>query len=54
MLQKNYGLIQWECGCGKSITGIAQMLFRLQNNNICNAFVIASAIAINNTWDVIL
>ena len=54
ILQKNYGLIQWECGCGKSITGIAQMIYRLKNNNINNVFIVAPAIAINNTWDVIL
>lgn len=53
-LQKKYSLIQWECGCGKSVTALFQMLYRLQFDNIYNCFVVAPAIAINNTWEDIL
>ena len=49
-LQKQYGFLQWERGCGKTITGTAQALYRLQNNNINNVIVIAPSIAIKGTW----
>jgi hypothetical protein len=54
ILQKQYGFLQWGQGSGKSISGIAQSLYRLKNNNIRNVFIVSTAIAINNTWDVIL
>lgn len=50
-LQKDYGFLQWERGTGKTITGTAQALYRLQNNNINNVIVIAPSIAIKGTWD---
>lgn len=53
-LQKNYSYLQWEQGSGKSITGIFQGLYRLENNNINNVFVVAPAIAIKNTWSIML
>ena len=49
-LQKQYGFLQWERGCGKTITGTVQALYRLQNNNINNVIVIAPSIAIKGTW----
>lgn len=49
-LQKQYGFLQWERGCGKTITGTAQALYRLRNNNINNVIVIAPSIAIKGTW----
>jgi len=50
VLQKQYGFLQWERGCGKTITGTAQALYRLENNNIHNVIVIAPSIAIKGTW----
>jgi predicted RNA methylase len=49
-LQKNYGFLQWERGCGKTITGTSQAIYRLKNNDINNVVVIAPAIAIKGTW----
>ncbi len=54
MLSKNYGYLQWGTGAGKSVSAIAQMLYRKQHNNIRNIFLIAPAIAINNNWNDIL
>jgi predicted RNA methylase len=54
ILQKQYGFLQWGQGSGKSISGIANALYRLKNTNIKNTFIVSTAIAINNTWDVIL
>lgn len=50
LLQKRYVFLQWEQGSGKTFAGIAQMDYRFQHNNIRNAFVISTAIAINNNW----
>lgn len=50
ILQKNYVFLQWEQGSGKTFAGIAQMDYRFKNNNIRNAFVVSTAIAINNNW----
>ena len=50
LLQKNYTFLQWEQGSGKTFAGIAQMVYRFQHNNIRNAFVVSTAIAINNNW----
>jgi trans-aconitate methyltransferase len=54
LIQKNYNFLQWEQGSGKSLSGIAQFLYRFQYNNIRNVFIVSTAIAINNTWEVIL
>ena len=54
ILQKNYGFLQWGQGSGKSVSGIANLLYRFKYNNIRNVFVVSTAIAINNTWQVIL
>lgn len=54
MLSKNYGYLQWGTGSGKSVSAIAQMLYRKQHSNIRNIFLVAPAIAINNNWDDIL
>ena len=50
LLQKKYAFLQWEQGSGKTFAGIAQMIYRFRYNNIKNAFVISTAIAINNNW----
>src|SRR5690625_374001 len=54
MLEKNYGYLQWDTGAGKSISGIAQMVYRLKNKQVRNVYLVAPAIAINNNWDDIL
>ena len=54
ILQKQYGFLQWSQGSGKSLSGISNSLYRLKNTNIRNVFIVSTAIAINNTWDVIL
>jgi hypothetical protein len=53
-LQKKYSYLQWEQGSGKTITGIFQGKYRLEKNNIKNVFVVAPAIAIKNTWNIML
>lgn len=53
-LQKRYSYLQWEQGSGKTITGIFQGKYRLENNNVKNIFVVAPAIAIKNTWNIML
>lgn len=53
-LQKKYDYLQWEQGSGKTITGIFQAKYRLKYNNVKNIFVVAPAIAIKNTWSVML
>ena len=54
MLQKRYGLLQWEQGCGKTLAGIAVGLYRMQFQNVYHTWVISSAISIRNNWDLML
>lgn len=54
VLQKKYAYLQWEQGSGKTITGIFQGKYRLENSKLKNVFVVAPAIAIKNTWSVML
>ncbi|MDD4509357.1 MAG: N-6 DNA methylase [Oscillospiraceae bacterium] len=54
MLQKRYGLLQWEQGSGKTLAGIAIALYRMQTQSIHHAWVVSSAISIKNNWDVVL
>ena len=54
MLQKRYGLLQWEQGCGKTLAGIAVGLYRMQFQNVHHTWVISSAISIRNNWDLML
>ena len=54
MLQKQYGLLQWEQGSGKTLAGIAVGLYRMENENIHHTWVISTAISIRNNWDVVL
>ncbi|MFS0883531.1 helicase-related protein [Metabacillus niabensis] len=46
ILQKKYNIIQWECGCGKSLAGITFLKFHQTQKNIKHGIVIAPAIAI--------
>lgn len=54
MLQKRYGLLQWEQGSGKTLTGIAVASYRMAKQHIHSTWVISSAISIRNNWDVVL
>lgn len=54
MLQKRYGLLQWEQGSGKTLAGIAVGKYRMEKQNIHHTWVISSAISIRNNWDVVL
>lgn len=54
LLQKRYTLLQWEQGSGKTLAGIAAGLYRMTEQNACNAWVVSTAISINNNWDSVL
>lgn len=54
MLQKRYGLLQWEQGTGKTLAGIAVGLYRMERQHIHHTWVVSSAISIRNNWDVVL
>ena len=54
MLQKRYGLLQWEQGCGKTLAGIAVGLYRMERQNVHHTWIISSAISIRNNWDIVL
>lgn len=54
MLQKRYGLLQWEQGTGKTLAGIAIGMYRMQKQGFHHTWVVSSAISIRNTWDVAL
>ncbi|WP_340032519.1 N-6 DNA methylase [Paenibacillus sp. FSL K6-1122] len=54
MLQKRYGLLQWDCGGGKSLAALAYSQYHLQHNNVRNMFIVAPAIAITGTFETIL
>ncbi len=54
MLQKRYGLLQWEQGSGKTLAAIATGMYRMEQQNIHSTWVVSSAISIRNNWDVVL
>ncbi len=54
MLQKRYGLLQWEQGSGKTLAGIAAGKYRMEQGNIHHTWVVSTAISIRNNWDVVL
>lgn len=54
ILQKRYGLLQWEQGSGKTLAGIAVGMYRMQNQHIHSAWVVSSAISVRNNWDIVL
>ena len=54
MLQKRYGLLQWEQGSGKTLAGIATGCYRMEKQNIHSTWVVSSAISIRNNWDVVM
>lgn len=54
MLQKQYGMLQWEQGSGKTLAAIAMGLYRMQMQGVYCTWVVSSAISIRNNWDVVL
>lgn len=54
MLQKRYGMLQWEQGSGKTLAAIAMGLYRMKHQGIHSTWVVSSAISIRNNWDVVL
>ncbi|WP_145949523.1 SNF2-related protein [Paenibacillus sp. Y412MC10] len=54
ILQKRYGFLQWGMGSGKTLAGFTNFLYRMSTTGIRNAFVVGPAIAIYNTWEVML
>ncbi len=54
ILQKKYGLLQWEQGSGKTLAGIAVGLYRMEREHIHHTWVVSSAISIRNNWDIVL
>lgn len=53
-LQKQYNLLQWEQGSGKTLAGIATGLYLMEEKNILNTWVASTAISIKNNWDEVL
>ena len=54
MLQKKYGLLQWEQGSGKTLAGIAVARYRMEREHIHHTWMVSSAISIRNNWNVVL
>lgn len=54
ILQKRYGMLQWEQGSGKTLAAIATAMCRMKKQRIHSAWVVSSAISIRNNWDVVL
>ena len=54
ILQKRYGLLQWEQGSGKTLAAIATGIYRMEQQGLHSTWVISSAISIRNNWDVVL
>ena len=54
VLQKRYGMLQWEQGSGKTLAGIAVATYRMLYQNVHSAWVISTAISIRNNWNVVL
>lgn len=54
ILQKRYGLLQWEQGSGKTLAAIATGVYRMEQQGLHSTWVISSAISIRNNWDVVL
>ena len=54
ILQKQYALLQWEQGSGKTLAGIAYGLYRMEQQNLHHTWVVSTAISIRNNWDVML
>lgn len=51
VLQKHSAYNQWDMGTGKTLTGMAQIKYRLKEKQIDKVFVIGPSISIDGTWD---
>ena len=54
LLQKRYGILQYEMGSGKTLCGLAMSAYHLKYSYVRNVFVVADALAINNTWEIVM
>lgn len=54
ILQKRYGMLQWEQGSGKTLAGIAVGQYRMEQQHMHSTWVVSSAISIRNNWNVVL
>ena len=54
MLQKRYGLLQWEQGSGKTLAGIVAGKYRMEHENCHHTWVVSTAISIRNNWNVVM
>lgn len=54
MLQKQYGMLQWEQGSGKTLAAIAVGLHQMGIQGVHSTWVVSSAISIRNNWNVVL
>ncbi len=54
ILQKRYGMLQWEQGSGKTLAGIAYAMYKMEKTRAHHTWVVSSAISIRNNWDVVL
>lgn len=53
IFQKNYGILNWEQGSGKTIAGFSWVQYQLkEKKTVDNVFIIGPAVAINLTWAV--
>ncbi|MCP5053474.1 MAG: helicase, partial [bacterium] len=50
ILQKRYGILNWQQGSGKTPAAYAWIKYQQGNTNLRNIFVVAPAIAIERTW----
>jgi hypothetical protein len=54
LLQKKYGILQYSMGAGKTLCALAMISYSLEFMGERNAFVVSAAIAVNNTWEIVL
>jgi predicted RNA methylase len=52
VIQKKYGILNWQQGSGKTIAAIAWYKRLLERKAVRNVFVVSAAIAIHLTWEV--
>jgi len=54
LLQKRYGMLQYEMGSGKTLCGLVMIMYLLENAHIHNVFIVSDALSINNTWSEVM
>jgi hypothetical protein len=52
VMQKRYGILNWQQGSGKTIAAIAWYKRLLEKKSVRNVFVVSAALAIHLTWEV--